>query len=150
MEEHCNVDNLICFKVYSASRAIIKLYNLKLKELDLTYPQYLVLIILYRNKNITVNKIGEKLHLDSGTLTPLLKRMEKNNLVIRKRSLKDERNVNIFLTEKALIIEDKIKKLTNTLQNKCKIMDNNNYKIVNFFLDSVVYKISNWGKNEKV
>lgn len=144
MQKCCDVSNLICFKVYSASRAIIRLYNSELKKLNITYPQYLVLVYLYSKGQSTINKIGEKLYLDSGTLTPLLKRMEKHNLVIRKRSEQDERNVNIHLTEEALRIKEQVEVVTTNFQTKCREMcgeNNNNYEVVKTFLDTIVKKI---------
>lgn len=89
----------LCFSLYATSRAIQKLYHDGLSKNHLTYPQYLVLVSLYENKEVTVKRLGELLSLDSGTLTPLLKRMENEGLVVRQRSKSDERVVNVFLTE---------------------------------------------------
>ncbi|MDB5053008.1 MAG: Organic hydroperoxide resistance transcriptional regulator [Bacilli bacterium] len=98
-EEALKLDNQLCFTIYACSRAIINLYRPALDEMGITYPQYLVLLILWEEDGITVKLIGEKLFLDSGTLTPLLKRMEQAQLVVRKRSEQDERKVLIHLTE---------------------------------------------------
>lgn len=92
------LENQICFPLYAASRQITALYRPLLEALGLTYPQYLVLMVLWEHQEITVKQLGELLLLDSGTLTPLLKRMEEKGWVERTRSREDERVVNISLT----------------------------------------------------
>lgn len=93
------LDNQLCFALYSASLAMTKLYKPLLAELGLTYPQYLVLLVLWEHDDVIVSTLGERLFLDSGTLTPLLKRMEAAGLLVRTRSAQDERRVQISLTE---------------------------------------------------
>ncbi len=95
------IDQRLCFALYSTSQAIIKTYRPFLKSLNMTYPQYLVFIVLVEHKELTVKHLGEYLHLDSGTLTPLLKRMEQQGRVIRQRSEQDERKVMVKLTQEA-------------------------------------------------
>ena len=92
------LDNQLCFSLYSASLAMTKLYKPLLDELGLTYPQYLVLLVLWERDGLTVSAIGERLSLDSGTLTPLLKRLESAGHVARIRDVEDERRVHITLT----------------------------------------------------
>jgi DNA-binding MarR family transcriptional regulator len=99
-EAQLQLSNQICFPIYSVSRLITKAYKPFLDELGLTYPQYLVLIVLWENNNISVNQISEKLFLNTNTLSPLLKRMEKMELLQRNRSCEDERSVIVQLTEK--------------------------------------------------
>ena len=98
--QNLKLENQICFKIYTAEREITKLYRDLLEDIDVTYPQYLVLLVLWEKDSITVKELGQKLFLDSGTLTPMLKRMEGNHLLERKRSLEDERSVIISLTKK--------------------------------------------------
>ena len=93
-----HLDNQLCFALYSASLAMTKLYKPLLDELGLTYPQYLVMLVLWEGDGLTVSEIGERLSLDSGTLTPLLKRLEAAELVSRIRDTQDERRVHITLT----------------------------------------------------
>ena len=88
----------LCFALYSASLAMTKLYKPLLGQLGLTYPQYLVMLVLWEQDGVTVSKLGERLFLDSGTLTPLLKRLETSDLVARERDAQDERRVRITLT----------------------------------------------------
>ncbi len=92
------LDNQLCFALYSASLAMTKLYAPLLGALNLTYPQYLVLLVLWEQDGVTVTALGERLSLNSGTLTPLLKRMQSNGLLVRERSQEDERRVLVSLT----------------------------------------------------
>ncbi len=105
------LDNQLCFPIYVASREIIQGYNRYFGDLDITYPQYLVLMVLWEDDEMTVNNIGKRLHLDSGTLTPLLKRMESKELIIRNRSREDERTVKISLTDKGKQLKQKAVKI---------------------------------------
>ncbi|GAA4350628.1 MarR family transcriptional regulator [Variovorax defluvii] len=97
-DEMLRLDNQLCFAVYSASLAMTKLYKPLLEKLHLTYPQYLVMLALWERDGLMVSELGERLSLDSGTLTPLLKRLETNGLVARIRDAADERRVHINLT----------------------------------------------------
>ena len=106
----------VCFPLYAASREITQQYAKYLTPLDLTYPQYLVLLVLWEEKTLSVNAIGEKLYLDSGTLTPLLKRMEAKELLTRTRCAQDERTVLINLTEKGKKLQNKVKKIPTQLK----------------------------------
>jgi DNA-binding MarR family transcriptional regulator len=92
------LDNQLCFALYSASLAMTKLYKPLLAELGLTYPQYLAMLVLWERDGLMVSELGERLFLDSGTLTPLLKRLESAGLIARIRALDDERRVHITLT----------------------------------------------------
>ena len=94
------LDNQLCFPLYAASRMVTKLYQPLLEKLEITYPQYLILLTLWENGALTVNEIGKKLMLETNTLTPLLKRMETKGIVKRTRSKIDERRVIIKLTSK--------------------------------------------------
>jgi len=92
------LDNQLCFAVYSASLTMTRLYKPVLDKLQLTYPQYLVMLALWEQDGLMVSELGERLSLDSGTLTPLLKRLEANGFVSRLRDVADERRVHISLT----------------------------------------------------
>lgn len=98
-EDHLKLENQICFSIYATAREVTKLYKPLLEELNVTYPQYLVLLVLWEEDGITVKEMGHRLYLDSGTLTPMLKRMETAGLVFRERSKHDERSVVVRLTE---------------------------------------------------
>ena len=92
------LDNQLCFALYSTSLAMTKLYKPLLDELGLTYPQYLAMLVLWEKDGLMVSELGERLCLDSGTLTPLLKRLEASGLVSRLRDMADERRVHITLS----------------------------------------------------
>jgi DNA-binding MarR family transcriptional regulator len=94
------LENQICFPLYSAANAVVRAYRPLLKELDLTYLQYIVLMVLWEEKSLNVRALGERLRLDSGTLTPLLKRLESKGLVKRMRGQEDERVRIIEITDK--------------------------------------------------
>jgi MarR family transcriptional regulator, organic hydroperoxide resistance regulator len=98
MSDAQRLDNQLCFALYTASRAMTRAYQPLLEELDITYPQYLVLLVLWEQDGVRVSGLGERLHLDSATLTPLLKRLEARGLIERRRSAVDERVVEVFLT----------------------------------------------------
>ena len=101
------LDRQLCFALYSASRAMTAAYRPILSELNLTYPQYLVLLVLWEEGRVTVGRLGERLQLDSGTLSPLLKRLEVNGFIRRERSQHDERQVEVTLTPAGRKLEAK-------------------------------------------
>jgi DNA-binding MarR family transcriptional regulator len=105
--EQLKLDNQLCFLLYAASREMTKQYKPLLEALDVTYPQYLVLLLLWEQEEMSVKKMGELLYLDSGTLTPMLKRMEQQGLVTRERTAEDQRSVTVTLTEKGHSIKNK-------------------------------------------
>jgi len=107
MKADLKLENQLCFPIYALSREITTMYRPLLDELGLTYPQYLVLLVLWEEEHQTVNQLGEKLRLDSGTLTPLLKRLEQKGIVIRNRSTVDERVVNVSLTREGKALKNK-------------------------------------------
>jgi len=106
-----HLDDQLCFALYHASRALTRAYAPLLDPLGLTYPQYLVLLVLWERDGVTVKALGERLSLDSGTLTPLLKRLAHQGLVSRKRGEDDERVVRIHLTAAGRALRAKAKKV---------------------------------------
>ena len=101
------IDQMLCFAVYSTGHAFTRFYKPRLDALDLTYPQYLVFLVLWEQDDITVKALGERLFLDSGTITPLIKRLEARGLVQRRRDQQDERQVRIRLTEEGRALRAK-------------------------------------------
>jgi MarR family transcriptional regulator, organic hydroperoxide resistance regulator len=101
------LDDQLCFALYAASRAVTARYRPMLEEIGLTYPQYLVMMLLWESDNQTVGQLGSRLALDSGTLSPLLKRLTAAGLVTRHRRVEDERSVSIALTEQGRALQDK-------------------------------------------
>lgn len=109
--EQLKLENQLCFPLYAASRLIIRKYQPYLEELNITYPQYLVLMVLWESDALPVNDIAKKLILNTNTITPLLKRMESLELVTRERSLEDERRVLIKLTDKGRNMQESAAKI---------------------------------------
>ena len=107
------LDNQLCFAVYAAAHAFGRAYRTLLGQHDLTYPQYLVLLVLWEEEGLSVKEIGARLFLDSGTLTPLLKRLEVSGRVRRARDRADERQVSIFLTDAGRGLRDALACLPN-------------------------------------
>ena len=101
------LENQLCFPLYAASREVIKKYKPFLDAIDLTYTQYITMMILWEKTTVTAKELGEKLYLDSGTLTPLLKKLEVKGLISRKRSEEDERNLLVSLTKAGAALREK-------------------------------------------
>ncbi|MBC7978634.1 MAG: MarR family transcriptional regulator [Myxococcales bacterium] len=110
-----HLDDQLCFALYHASRALTRAYAPLLEPLGLTYPQYLALLVLWERDGVAVKALGERLALDSGTLTPLLKRLEQQGLVERKRAEDDERVVRIYLTPAGRALRARAKKIPTEL-----------------------------------
>ena len=110
LKDTLKLDRQLCFAAYSVSQAFTRVYKPGLDEIGLTYPQYLVLLVLWENDNQIMKHIGDRLHLDSGTLTPVLKRLEAAGIVRRQRDLHDERQVRIILTPKGHSLKEQAAK----------------------------------------
>ncbi|WP_346319640.1 MarR family transcriptional regulator [Chitinophaga sp. YIM B06452] len=121
--EQLKFDHQVCFPLYMLSRQVTAHYRPLLEKLDLTYPQYLVLLLLWEHKLQTVKDLGEKLCLDSGTLTPLLKRLEKKGLLTRYRCKSDERVVEIVITPEGMNLRKKAQKIPQQLQASLNLDD---------------------------
>ena len=109
------LDDQVCFALYTAFRSVAALYRPLLDKLGLTYPQYLVMLVLWERKSCTIKELCVALQLDSGTLSPLLKRMEAHDLVVRRRSVDDERRVEVTLTEKGRALRDEARTVPDRL-----------------------------------
>ena len=107
LNEILKLDNQVCFPLYAAARLVVQAYRPLLGDLGLTYPQYLVMLVLWETDGASVGQIGEVLYLDSGTLTPLLKRLEKQGLVDRRRRVEDDRTVENWLTDEGKELREK-------------------------------------------
>lgn len=114
MHEELQLDNQICFRLYTASRLITQAYTPLLNELGITYPQYLVLMVLWEKDCLPVNYIAHRLLLETNTVTPLLQRMEKLGIVVRKKGKQDKRQQLVSLTEKGRNMEEKAYRLIPT------------------------------------
>ena len=112
----------LCFPLYACSREMIKLYKPFLDELGLTYTQYITLMVLWEHKAMTVKALGQELYLDSGTLTPLLKKLEEKGLVNRRRSAMDERNLLVSLTPAGVAMQERASHIPTEME-KCVNLD---------------------------
>jgi MarR family transcriptional regulator, organic hydroperoxide resistance regulator len=119
------LDRQLCFALYSASRAIVRAYGPLLEGTGLTYPQYVTMLVLWEDEQHprTVGELGERLHLDSGTLTPLLKRLASMGYVTRSRDAQDERRVLVSLTAEGLGLRDRLAAVPESLFERCRGFD---------------------------
>ena len=114
--ESLRLENQLCFPLYAGSKEIVRRYKPFLDELDLTYTQYIVMMVLWEKRQMTMGALGRELYLDSGTLTPLLKKMEAKGYITRERMEEDERSVCISLTDKGDALKDEAVKIPEKMQ----------------------------------
>ena len=132
------LSNQLCFPLYACSKEIIKKYKPFLDEIDLTYTQYITMLVLWEEDTINVKNLGEKLFLDSGTLTPVLKKLESKKYIKRSRDTNDERNLIISITEEG----KKLKKLANNIPTKVsKCINLNQQESIELY--KLLYKVLN-------
>ena len=131
------LDNQLCFPLYACSKEIIRKYKPFLDELDLTYTQYITMMVMWEKKSVNVKMLGECLFLDSGTLTPVLKKLESKGYITRERSEKDERNLVVSITdsgmklrEKAVTIPSKVGSCVKLTDEEAKVLYNLLHKII--------------------
>ena len=109
--DNLKLENQLCFPLYAASKEIVKHYRPFLDDLNLTYTQYITMLVLWEHKRLNVKELGEKLYLDSGTLTPVLKSLEAKGFILRARSRRDERVLNVELTEEGEALRERAAKV---------------------------------------
>jgi DNA-binding MarR family transcriptional regulator len=136
MEKQC-LENQVCFKLYALSRLLTNRYRPLLESLDMTYPQYLVMMVLWKENRITVKELGHRLYLDSGTLTPLLKRLEQKKLLIRQRDPEDERSVIISISKAGSTLQQTARKVPEFL-GKCLSLKEKEYIQLKKQLDTLL------------
>ena len=135
--EQLKLENQLCFPLYAAAKEVVRKYKPYLDELDLTYTQYITMMVLWDEESMNVKELGSKLYLDSGTLTPLLKKLELKGYITRCRCKEDERNLIIQITkkgeelkEKAADIPEKMKQWVNISNEEVKVMYHALYKLL--------------------
>lgn len=121
--EAVKLENQLCFPLYACSRETIRLYKPYLDELELTYTQYISMMVLWEKKSVTVKELGRALYLDSGTLTLLLKKLENKGLLTRRRSTEDERNLIVSITEAGEALKDKAVQIHDSMAACVKLSD---------------------------
>ncbi len=131
------LENQLCFPLYACSKEVVKRYKPFLDKLDLTYTQYITMMVMWERKSINVKELGDSLFLDSGTLTPLLKKLENKGYITRKRSKTDERNLIVTITEKGEALRDdavdvpaKMGKCVNLTKDEAKTLYSLLYKLL--------------------
>ena len=118
MIDSLKLDNQLCFPLYACSKEIIRKYKKYLDEIDLTYTQYIVMMVMWENKQLNISELGKKIYLDSGTLTPLLKKLETKGYINRIKNDKDERNLVITITKKGEDLKEEVKDIPHEI-SKC-------------------------------
>ena len=143
--EGLKLENQLCFPLYACSKEIIKQYKPFLDKIDLTYTQYITMMVLWEDKQIGVKALGEKLYLDSGTLTPLLKKLEAKGLITRHRSKEDERNLIVTITEAGEALRDEAVDIPMDM-GKCVDLSPDEAMVLYQLLYSILGKISAKGE----
>ena len=136
--EQLKLENQLCFPLYAAAKEVVRKYKPFLDELDLTYTQYITMMVLWENESMNVKELGSKLYLDSGTLTPLLKKLESKGYITRCRCKEDERNLIIQITKKGDALKEKAvhipkemtEKWINISEEEIKVMYHALYKLL--------------------
>ncbi len=138
MDDQLKLENQLCFPLYAGSKEIIRLYKPFLNKFDLTYTQYIVMLVLWENDEINVKTLGEKLFLDSGTLTPLLQKLSNKGYIKKEKYSQDERNIIVKITKKGLLLKNEVKDIPEQVAN-CVNLDPEDAET----LYKILYKVLN-------
>lgn len=131
MKDPLSLENQLCFPLYAASKEVIRCYRPLLDPLGLTYTQYIAMLALWEHKKLTISQLGKMLYLDSGTLTPMLKKMEQAGLILRKRSLHDERNVEVSLSKKGAALREQAEGIPEQMSQYVRLSANDTLQLYN-------------------
>ncbi|NME83597.1 MarR family transcriptional regulator [Clostridium sp. SM-530-WT-3G] len=142
MYDNLKLENQLCFRVYSASKSIVRLYGPLLNEIDLTYPQYLVMMVLWEHKKLSFKEISSKLKMKTGTLTPILTKLESNGYLVKEKDENDDRKIYIAVTEKGLQLEEKAKDIPEKIAKNLNLSKKEFLKYIKEF-DDFVNKLDN-------
>lgn len=144
-KEDFRLDNQLCFRLYTASRLLTQAYHPLLSEQGMTYPQYLVMLVLWEQDELPVNDIAKRLHLETNTVTPLLQRMEKAGILTRTKGKKDARQMIVSLTRKGKELQEKLACVPSTVGNAVMCSSFNPQTAPEIFrmLDEIIAKLSN-------
>lgn len=135
MYENLKLENQLCFKIYSVSKSIVRIYGPLLKEIDLTYPQYLAMMVLWEHKKLPFKEISSKLKMKTGTLTPILSKLEGSGYLERIKDENDDRKIYISITQKGLEIEDRAKDIPKRIAEDLNLEEENYQKYLHEFDD---------------
>ena len=134
------LENQLCFPLYACSKEITRRYNPFLSKLDLTYTQYITMMVLWETRELSVKELGDKLFLDSGTLTPLLKKLESKGYLTRNRSVKDERNLIIKITDKGMALREEALAVPQEIRSCISLTDDEAaalFKLLHNFMNTI-------------
>ncbi|MCX4186955.1 MarR family winged helix-turn-helix transcriptional regulator [Methylophaga sp. OBS4] len=145
--ENLKIDNQLCFALYSATNSITRLYRSLLNEFDLTYPQYLVLLVLWEKDGIAIKDVMRRLKLDSGTLSPIIKRLQNAGLVEKVRTAQDERIVRLFLNDKARQLEPLVAEVQNKVACQTELSSSEFFELLDR-LNQLAKNLKGISKNE--
>ncbi|NKF05657.1 MarR family transcriptional regulator [Clostridium gasigenes] len=137
MDEKLKLENQLCFKIYSISKSIIRIYGPLLNRIDLTYPQYLVMMVLWENRKISFKDISYKLKMKTGTLTPIITKLENNGYLKRVKDETDDRKIYISITEKGMELEKKAKDIPKKLACNIQLKEQDYFKYLQDFDDLI-------------
>ncbi|WGX76242.1 MarR family transcriptional regulator [Paraclostridium bifermentans] len=140
MHENLKLENQLCFKIYSVSKSIVRIYGPLLKEIDLTYPQYLTMMVLWEYKKLPFKEISSKLKMKTGTLTPILNKLESNGYLEKVKDENDDRKIYIVVTKKGLEIEGKAKDIPRRIAENLNLAEEDYIKYLHEF-DGLVKKL---------
>lgn len=135
MYENLKLENQLCFKIYSVSKSIVRIYGPLLKEIDLTYPQYLAMMVLWEHKKLPFKEISSKLKMKTGTLTPILSKLEGSGYLERIKDENDDRKIYISITQKGLEIEDRAKDIPKKIAEDLNLEEKDYQKYLQEFDD---------------
>lgn len=135
MYENLKLENQLCFKIYSVSKSIVRIYGPLLKEIDLTYPQYLAMMVLWEHKKLPFKEISSKLKMKTGTLTPILSKLEGSGYLERIKDENDDRKIYISITQKGLEIEDRAKDIPKRIAEDLNLEEEDYQKYLQEFDD---------------
>lgn len=133
------LENQLCFPLYALSREIIKMYKPYLDKFNLTYTQYIVMIVMWENEKIIFKELGKKLHLDSGTLTPVLKKLESMDYITKYRTKEDDRVVMVELTDKGRALKDEVLEIPDKMSCGSKLSKEESEQL-KYYLDKMLEK----------
>lgn len=137
MHNNLKLENQLCFKIYSISKSIVRIYGPLLKEIDLTYPQYLTMMVLWEHKKLPFKEISSNLKMKTGTLTPILDKLESNGYLERIKDENDDRKVYIAITQKGLELEDRAKDIPKKIVKNLDLKEEEYAKYLKEFKDLV-------------
>lgn len=135
MHQELKLDNQLCFKIYSISKSIVRIYGPLLNEIDLTYPQYITMMIMWEHKKLSFKEISAKLKMKTGTLTPILNKLESNGYIEKIKDENDDRKIYIVVTEKGLEIENKAKDIPKRIVENLNLSESDYNKYIKEFDD---------------